>query len=320
MKKSIAFAVCMTLLTLIMNDTIIVQHAQEQASADKKARAEELLREARKALGGEDKFGAVQGFQATGKFRGLIGDINSSGEMQYSFMSPDKFMQTDTMTFDVRQIKIGRVMNGDDAWRVRPSSSGGGVMVFNPSGKPGDAKQIADAEKLDKERLVKEMRAESARLHLAYLLAAPAGATIEFTYVGEAEAPDGRADVIDARGLAGSENFTARLFLDRKTRRPLMLSYRGLERRTVGMSGTIRSGSAGSAAAREKMIEEARKQVATQPQEEEVQLRFADYKQVGGIMLPHFMTETRGGKVSQEFEVIDFKINPSFKPDMFRRK
>lgn len=318
MKKSIIFAFCMALSASIFNATTGVQHAQEQTGADKRTRAEQLIREARKALGGEEKFRAVQSFQARGRFRRMSGDTDSSGEMEYSFMSPDKFMQTDIMTFDVRQIRIGRALNGDDAWRVRPSGSSG--MVINLSGGASDPKTLAESEKRYKENLVKSMRAESARLHIVYLLTAPASLPVEFAYVGEAEAPDGRADVIDARGLPGFEGFAARLFLDRKTHRPIMLTYRGLEQKVMSFSSTIKSGSANSAAAREKLIEQARKQAGSQPQEEEVQLRFSDYKQVDGIVLPHLMTESRGGKISQEFEVTDFKLNPSFKPDMFQHK
>lgn len=319
MKKSIVFAFCMALLAVIFNDTTGVQHAQEQTGTDKRNRTEQLIREARKALGGEEKLRAVQSFQAKGRFRRTNGDVDSSGEMEYSFMSPDKFMQTDIMTFDVRQIRIGRALNGDDAWRVRPSGSGSSVMVFNSSGGAVDPKSLAEAEKRHKENLVKSMRAELARLHIVYLLTAPASLPIEFAYVGGAEAPDGRADVIDARGLPGFEGFAARLFLDQKTHRPIMLTYRGLEQKMMSFSSTIKSGSANSAAAREKLIEQARKQAGSQPQEE-VQLRFSDYKQVDGIMLPHLMTESRGGKISQEFEVTDFKLNPSFKPDMFQHK
>jgi hypothetical protein len=45
---------------------------------------------------------------------------------------------------------------------------------------------------------------------------------LAFTYVGEAEAPQGKADVLEAKGQA---NFTIRLFIDKTTHLPLMVSW-----------------------------------------------------------------------------------------------
>src|SRR4029077_8391955 len=45
---------------------------------------------------------------------------------------------------------------------------------------------------------------------------------LTFGYAGVAEAPEGKADVIDVKGPA---NFTARLFINSQTHVPLMLSW-----------------------------------------------------------------------------------------------
>ena len=45
---------------------------------------------------------------------------------------------------------------------------------------------------------------------------------LTFGYAGQAEAPEGKADVIDVKGEG---NFAARLFIDSKTHLPLMVSW-----------------------------------------------------------------------------------------------
>ena len=45
---------------------------------------------------------------------------------------------------------------------------------------------------------------------------------LEFKYAGQAEAPDGKADVLEVQGPDG---FTAKLFVDGKTHLPLMLTW-----------------------------------------------------------------------------------------------
>ena len=53
---------------------------------------------------------------------------------------------------------------------------------------------------------------------------------MDFTYGGEAQSPDGKADVVDVKGAS---NFAAKLFLDKQTHRPLMLAYRGASPRMI---------------------------------------------------------------------------------------
>ena len=77
---------------------------------------------------------------------------------------------------------------------------------------------------------LRNQRADLARFTLAFLLTSPSAMPLEYTYGGEAEAEDGKADVVDAKGPG---SFAARLFFDKRTHRPLMLSYRGAAPRMV---------------------------------------------------------------------------------------
>ena len=63
---------------------------------------------------------------------------------------------------------------------------------------------------------------ERARLMLGLFAGSFDGYPLTFTYAGQAEAPQGMADVLDARGPA---NFVMRLFVYRDTHLPVMVTW-----------------------------------------------------------------------------------------------
>jgi hypothetical protein len=71
---------------------------------------------------------------------------------------------------------------------------------------------------------VTAVKQDFARLTLGMFGASFSGFPMTFSYVGEAEAPQGRADVIDAKG---PDNFTIRLFVSQQTHLPIMVSWQG---------------------------------------------------------------------------------------------
>src|SRR5688500_8338011 len=178
----------------------------------------------------------------------------------------------------------------------------------------------------DKDRAAKmaaqRMRAEMARYVLALLAAPPAGFPLEFTYAGEATADDGSADVVDATGPDG---FAARLFLDKQTHLPLMLTYRAPRPRVFTM--TMQQGGGGGKGAH-KTPEEASREAqdklkagdAAKPEEVEMQWRFSDYREAGGLMLPHRIASGTDGETTDEFEIKSYAVNPQFKADRFQKK
>src|SRR5215212_7877535 len=59
-------------------------------------RAEEVLKQARAALGGEEKLRGVQGLSFKGKFRRVIQEREMSGEREFEFQLPDRFSRTES--------------------------------------------------------------------------------------------------------------------------------------------------------------------------------------------------------------------------------
>lgn len=276
------------------------------------ARAQELLTQARNALGGDAKFKAVQSLSCTGKFRRVLGQQmpEMAGDFEMDFLLPDKFKKTENMSMMGGAAEITRIegFNGEQMFEDS-SSSGGGMIVMK---RPG-----SDDPKMQASRL-RSLKAGTTRTLLAFLLSAPPSSGIEFTYAGEAEAPEGKADVIEAKSADG---FAARLFLDQKTHQPLMLAYRGIAQRVV-----MRSMQAGNREEAEKEAKEAEKhaneeaaKVQQNRQEVDIQLYFADYRSVDGILLPHKISRSTNGEVNEEWELTKFKLNPPLKAEKFKK-
>lgn len=276
------------------------------------SRAQELLTQARQALGGEAKIKAVQSLAASGKFRRILGAQmpEMSGEFELEFLLPDKFKRTENIVMMGGAAEIRRIegFNGEQMFQDS-SSSGGGMVVMR---RPGGDDPKAQAAQL------RSMKADVTRNLLAWLLTAPEASQIQFTYAGEADAPEGKADVIDAKGMDG---FAARIFLDKQTHQPLMLSYRSVVPKMV-----MRTVQAGHPEEGEKKAKELEKQAHDEvakaqanAQESEVQIFYADYRTVDGVLLPHKISRSVNGEVSEEWEITKFKINPPFKADKFKK-
>ncbi|HST19748.1 MAG TPA: hypothetical protein VLR90_01415, partial [Blastocatellia bacterium] len=183
-------------------------------------RAQELVRQARAAIGGEQALGAVRSLSVVGKLR----RDDRSGEIKLDFLLPDKFKKTETITLiaDIETTFTGTI-NGDQAWNDSSTnnSGGGSVRVNSRSVQPAEGAQAARGQQL---------RFEYARQLIALFLTSNSAFPVEFTYAGEAQSKDGRADMLDAKGPDG---FQVRLFLDKATHRPLMMKYRGMIPRAV---------------------------------------------------------------------------------------
>lgn len=278
------------------------------------ARALEILKQSRAAIGGEEKLASIQSLTLKGKFRRVIQEREMAGEREFNFLLPDKFMKSDSMIMggSGTSITTYRVLNGSDSWTG--GGGGGGVFIIGGGGARPTKEHL---EKIEREQAQK-FRAEYARYVLALLLNAPSGYGLEFNYAGEAVADDGRADVIDA---SGPEGFAARLFLDKETHLPLMLTYRAPKPRMF----TTMMRSTDDKKKQEDIVKEAREKAAQEMttaklEEVEMQLRFTDYRKIGGLLLPHRITQGSDGEVNEEWEIKTYEFNPQFKADKFQKK
>ena len=152
--------------------------------------------------------------------------------------------------------------------------------------------------------------AELARLSLALLLAPPPSMPLEFAYSGEAEAEDGKADVVDVKGPS---SFAARLFLDKTSHRPLMLVYKGVAQGMVMRTQTVEGPPDPARIERLKQDTVA----PSPPPLVDINMFFDDYRSIDGVWLPHHITRSVDGKPTEEWTFKTIKVNPAFKPDTF---
>lgn len=274
-----------------------------RAAGDTKAA--ELLAQARAAIGGESKVSKVQALEATGTLQRAMGDRQIGGDVTLDIQLPDKFLRIDSISpmGDGALIVTEQGVNGDQVLRNSKTLNTGPGMVIRMPPAPAHG---SEAEM----QLLRNSRAELARLSVAMLLTAPAVMPLEFVYSGEAEAPEGKADVIDVKGPNG---FAAKLFLDKSSHRPLMIAYRGVAPRMVVQ--TQRGAGPGPMPA----TREPGRDTPPPPPADQVDINMFldDYKSVDGLMLPHHITRSIGGEPNEEWTFKAIKVNPTFKPDTF---
>jgi len=273
------------------------------AGAAGDTKAEQLMAQARASLGGEKNLNKVQGLTATGTYQRTMPDRQLSGEVTIDLQLPDRMLRTESMSpMGDTTIVTEQGLNGEKLLRNQRTMNAPPGMVIRMGPPPtGDAEAQA----------VRNARADLARIVVAFLLTSPAALPLEFAYGGEAESDEGKADVVEAKG-AGT--FAARIFLDQKSHRPLMLTYRGVAPRV--MIQTQQGPPDGGHGQRGEPAHDAAPAMPP-PQVVDITLYLDDYKSVDGVMLPHHMTRSVDGKPTEETTFKTIRINPAFKPDTF---
>jgi hypothetical protein len=283
----------MTLFTLIALSSEAVP-----AVAANNPKALALIAAARESLGGDTALSRVHGLTATGTFQRQVGDRQIAGELTLDFEWPHNMLRTESMS-PTGDATIG--VNGDRLIRNSRTIGGGPGLVLRvaPVGSGPDAEAQA----------LRSQQAEMTRLSLLWLLDAQ-GYAVDYTYGGEAEAADGKAEIVDVKG-AGS--FAVRMFMDKATHRPLMLQYRGIAPRMVMQTQRMPARPGGS-----EVRPDSLPQPATDPIE--ISLFVDDYREVDGVFLPHRITRSIGDSPNEEWTFKTITINPTFKADAFTGK
>lgn len=276
------------------------------------SRAEEVLKQAREAIGGE-RLQKIESLYVNGKYRRVFGERQMAGDREISISLPDKYLVEDSTNPGGMSTSMvsTRGLNGERAWS---GSSGGGGMVFRMASGPGGTQLTPEQMEAAQRRMY---HAEFSRYLLAMILTAPPSLAVEFKYAGESDVEDAPADVVD---VTGPDRFSARLFFDKKTHLPLLLSYRGPKPRMLTMT---RPGGSRNPEDIKKAREEAEKTMRAEapaaPEEVDFFIRLTDHKKVDGVMLPHKFTFLTDSEVSEEFEISKYEVNPPFKADKFQK-
>jgi hypothetical protein len=282
------------------------------ALANDDARAQEILKQARKAIGGDEQLQKIQGLQVNGQYRRVFGDRQMSGDREISILLPNNYLVEDAMnTGGLSTAMINtRALTGGKAWSG--NSGGGGGMIFRMSGPGGQ--QMSPEQMEEMQRRI--YNAEFSRYLLAMILTPPPSLAVEYKYAGESDVEDVKADVIDVNG---PDKFSVRVFFDKNSHIPLLLSYRGPKPRIMTMQRPAGSSREDIAKAREDAQKKMQTEAPPAPEEVDFYIRLSDHKKVGGLMLPHKLTFLTENEVSEEFEISKYQLNPQFKADRFEK-
>jgi hypothetical protein len=297
---------------------------------------------ARQALGGDARLKDVKTLQLGGTFRRVIDGNDTDGDFDVFVELPDKYLRSEktgtpgqpsTETVEalvggeVRDVvrgggggRGGRGGGNVDAGGDSDTGAGGGDAA--PAGDddvaaggdaagpaaeagsgagPGRGNAVADSETQRRTR-----QADVARLLLMWLMTSPT----PMAWVGIAEAPDGKADVLETKLADGQPT---RLFLDAVSHLPLMLQWQGMPMpaggRRGGGRGQGRGGAPGGAVQRQ----------GDAPAPITFDFKFSDHRAVNGIKLPYVIAKAINGQTVERWSIRNYRINPSFNAATFTR-
>ena len=286
-----------------------------------------VLSEVRAALGGEDRLAAVKTLAIEGQSARPSPDGTSAvRSFEMAIELPDKFMKRDAIaSMGGASITRRSGFNGADLIEEidAPPAMGGAVHMIRmgPSGMmPGGQ---ATPEQIDAQRAqsLASARREFARLTLGMFAASFPVHPLEFSYGGVAESPDGKADIVDVKGTDG---FAARLFVDSRTRLPLMLSWMDKEPLRMTMGGPGAGGQAVVSATSREDVEKLQREVAESMKQAEASRRtveyrifYGDYRSFGGIKLPTRIQRMTDGEPTEELTFDEIRVNTKIDPAKF---
>ena len=322
MKKTVVL--CLTFLA-----SAIIAMAQAPEAPVTSGEAAAVLTAARDTLGGEKRIAAIKTVVASGATRQLQGENLVPILFEINIELPDKYVRTD----EIPARESGpnsRGFNGDaliqsgDAPGPRrggpPASAPpvpGGAAAGQPAG-PGPTMPI---------------KQDFAKLTLGMFATSFSSYPLSFSHAGQAEAPEGKADVLEVKGAG---NFTARFFIDSKTHLPLMLSWTTPPNLVPVVAGqkppaNLPPGAVTfetpipppeSATPEEKKQFEsealaARKKAIASARPTEHRIYYADYRDVNGLKLPFRIRRAIGATTVEETVVDRYRINARVDPRKF---
>jgi len=327
--------------------------AQAQALQNPE-RAAQILAETRKALGG-DKISTVKTFVATGQTRRLSGQNLVPVEFEIDVELPDKYVRKDEIPAQETEPSSSG-FNGDGLIQIPPPAAptpapagppggaarggaapGGAAAPGGQPGRPGaPAMTPQQQQEAARRTRVTTIKQDFARLTLGMFATSFDSYPLTFGYAGQAEAPQGKADVVDVRGAG---NFSARLFIAGDTHLPIMVSWtapvtpanlvvvpQGQARPATLPPGAIvveTPAPLPSSASKEDQDQYA-KDVAALRQKAiqgakpiENRLYYADYRDTDGLKFPFKLRRAIGPDTIEETTFDRFRLNAKIDPRKF---
>lgn len=295
-------------------------------------RATKVLADARAALGGA-KLDAVKSLVASGRTRRVRGNNLVPIEFELMLELPDKYLRADE--FPAEELDpTSSGFNGDALIQVPPPASGPapgrsmsmpGAAPPATGAAPGATPPPGRGPAPDPRRArVNSLKQDFARLWLGLFASSPAAYPLTFAWAAIAEAPQGQADVLDVKG---NGTFALRLFIDTKTKLPVMVSWTTPPTnvvitvpgqpapKTVAPGAVVVPGPPAPAAGapKEETDKYAKDVLALRTKAQatpvEHRLYFADYRDVDGVKFPFRLRRAIGTETTEETTFDRYRVN-----------
>ena len=274
-------------------------------------RALEILRQARQAVGGEDKIKSVKSMTIVGKSAKTSPDnpgSPSQANFELNLSLPNQFSKTfksvddknpddknanfeskfDVVVANQETDKKGdfTIQKDDDQATFR------GKAADSPTGTVDDNPNPQDNELF--------------RTVLSLLLTPPAGVDVAYTYSGEENIDGAGCDVIEAK--AGKNDI--KLYLNKSSHLPLMMKFQAPKQFLIKFD-------------RNDMPDQTIRITTpdtTKPEPGEFQVKFSDYRAVDGLQFPFAWTQTVDGKPDESLVISNYEINSANISEKFKNK
>ncbi|MEP6924618.1 MAG: hypothetical protein ABI954_09140 [Pyrinomonadaceae bacterium] len=335
--------------------TIVYFQAEAKKLIDDRAQA--LLQQARTAIGGDDAINAVNNLIGTGKISHKIRTPDNQertleGDVEIALETTGRIHKKVKLTFQGDSDGANPATGNVKKFIVENDKT---MILRHPadeSGEPGQELRVMGDEQGQKiikrfdERNVRNQQNEFAQLMLGLLLKSSSSSQLVFNYLGEGDVDGTAAEIIEA---TGGDNLKTKLYLDKQSHLPLMVSYRGINPHPVFIFHS-KDGATGNGQEVKKVIvvrtPEGEKTVentddnkvfvrktdknvlinsaddASLPfktmEEVEIQIRFSDFRQEGGLMLPHKLTQYVNGQLDETTTIESYEINAANLSERFK--
>ena len=324
--KATACAVCVIVMLFLINRAEAFRDVQQQPSAATtdeagKARAQELLAQARAAVGGENVLAGIKSIAATARSRSFVRYVLVKsptqveerekvlkGKMKIEFLLPDKSRRVvSSSTLWGLRDTYTEVTNGTRAWRDPP-------LTAASSRRERHVIDVSDFEQS------LAYQAQTARHNLeiyslTWLLQAPPNLALEYRYIGFLTVDGTRVDTIE---VTSSDKFKSYFLFDEKTHLPVgfvMNFVATIEDPVLIVPSPFDS------RYRARLVAKARQEIASRsrpPWRFSVFVRFSDHHRIGGLLLPYRMTVTVDKRLYEEWKFSRFSVNGSLNPKNYK--
>jgi len=320
---------------------LVVAASQLVAGQAQKPDPAAILAATRQALGGEQKLEAIKTFTVTGRTRKISGENLIPVEFEISVELPGKYVRKDEIPAQ-ESAPSSNGFNGDGLVQIPPPDTGPGpAMPMPPAAAAGGraAPPPPTPEQLQQQRAsaraarVLTIKQDFARLTLGMFAKSFDAYPLTFSYFGEAEAPQGKADVLDVKGAG---NFTARLLIYSDSHLPIMLSWQTPPTNVVMLApgqpkpATLQPGAVVVTAPAPppadapqadkdkytKDVADLRRKTMTETKIEH-RLYYQDYRDNDGVQFPFRLRRAIGGDTIEETTFDRFNLNAKINPKKF---